>query len=47
MKRVAKTLVLAFLLGLGLMTFSGCRTAHGFGEDLENAGHEIQKGTQD
>ena len=28
------------------ISFSGCRTAHGFGEDIEQAGHEIQKGTE-
>jgi len=46
MKNLFRGLVLAVLVGIGLPTFSGCQTAHGFGEDMENAGHEIQKGTQ-
>jgi len=46
MKKLSKTLVLAAaLLALAMGTFSGCRTAHGFGEDMENAGNKIQKGT--
>jgi len=45
MKTLTKTILLAILLGLGLTTFSGCRTAHGFGEDMEKAGEKIQSGT--
>ncbi len=45
MKTLTKTIILAVLLGLGLTTFSGCRTAHGFGEDMEKAGEKIQSGT--
>ena len=41
-----KKLILAFLLGTVLMTVvSGCRTAHGFGEDMQNAGDKIQQKT--
>ena len=40
-----KTLVLMLLLALSAMAFSGCRTAHGFGEDMENAGEKIQEKT--
>lgn len=40
-----KLIVMAFLLSLGVTVFSGCRTAHGFGEDMENAGESIQRGT--
>ena len=40
-----KGIVMAlFLISLGL--FSGCRTAHGFGEDMERAGEKIQSGTE-
>jgi predicted small secreted protein len=46
MKKLLRTLVFTVLAGITLAAFSGCRTAHGFGEDMENAGHEIQKGTQ-
>ena len=45
MKRLGKTVLLMFLLGIGVVSFTGCRTAHGFGEDMEKAGEEIQKGT--
>jgi predicted small secreted protein len=41
-----KKLILAFLLGTVLMAIgSGCRTAHGFGEDMEKAGDKIQEKT--
>jgi predicted small secreted protein len=46
MKKLLNGLVLTLLLATALAAFSGCRTAHGFGEDMENAGHEIQKGTE-
>ena len=46
MKKFRKFIQFAFLLGLGFTLFSGCRTAHGFGEDMQNAGQEIQKGTE-
>ena len=45
MKKLTKAVLLVFLLVAGVAGFSGCRTAHGFGEDMENAGEEIQKGT--
>ena len=45
MKMIAKALALVVLLGVTVVTFSGCRTAHGFGEDMERAGHSIQDGT--
>lgn len=41
-----KPILLTIMLGLSLALFSGCRTAHGFGEDMENAGEKIQEGTQ-
>jgi predicted small secreted protein len=45
MKKLLNGLVLTVLLASAVAAFTGCRTAHGFGEDMENAGHEIQKGT--
>jgi predicted small secreted protein len=41
-----KRLILAIVVGTVLMTWvSGCRTAHGFGEDVQNTGNAIQKKT--
>jgi predicted small secreted protein len=45
MKMIARAFAFAVLLGVTIATFSGCRTAHGFGEDMEKAGHSIQDGT--
>jgi predicted small secreted protein len=45
MKAVKKIVVCLFLVALSVAAFSGCRTAHGFGEDMENAGESIQHGT--
>jgi predicted small secreted protein len=42
-----KKFVYTLLLGTALLAFaSGCRTAHGFGEDMEKAGDKIQEGTR-
>ena len=42
-KRIVVLLaVTAFLAIVGV----GCRTAHGFGEDMQNAGESIQHGTK-
>jgi len=42
MKRILIMLfALAVLVGAG----TGCRTAHGAGEDMENAGQKIQENT--
>ncbi len=42
-----RNLILAIVLGSAFMVLvNGCRTAHGFGEDMENAGNSIQKNTQ-
>jgi len=38
--------LILLLLGLGLSIITGCRTAHGFGEDVERAGEGIQRGTE-
>ena len=39
-------ILLAFFVLSCISALSGCQTAHGFGEDMENAGHKIQEGTQ-
>ena len=44
MKAAKKIIVCLFLAALGV-AFTGCHTAHGFGEDMENAGESIQHGT--
>jgi predicted small secreted protein len=44
MKKLSKTILCLFLLVASVSAFTGCRTAEGFGEDMENAGEEIQKG---
>lgn len=46
MKNFFKPLLLMGLLGLALTLFPGCRTAHGFGEDMERTGQKIQDGAQ-
>jgi len=45
MRIIAKALAFALLVSAAVASFSGCRTAHGFGEDMERAGHSIQEGT--
>jgi predicted small secreted protein len=45
MKTFKKTIVCLFLLAVSITAFSGCRTAHGFGEDMESAGDKIQEKT--
>jgi len=45
MKILKKTVFCLLLAAATLTIFSGCRTAHGFGEDMENAGQSIQQGT--
>ena len=37
---------LTILLLAAMLAFTGCRTAHGFGEDMEKAGDKIQEKTQ-
>ena len=44
---LVQRLVLLFLVAGLLATVGvGCRTAHGFGEDMEKAGEKIQNGTK-
>jgi len=44
MKAVKKIVICLFLAMACAAAFTGCQTAHGFGEDMENAGESIQKG---
>ena len=46
MKKLTKIAMLLLALGAGVISFTGCRTAEGFGEDLEKAGEEIQEGVK-
>lgn len=41
-KRITLLLLITALL---TMVGTACRTAHGFGEDIEKAGDKIQEGT--
>ena len=44
--KMFKLALLCLLLAVtGMTLFTGCRTAHGFGEDMENAGDSIQHKT--
>jgi predicted small secreted protein len=45
MKKLTMALWL-LLLGAGVISFTGCQTAEGFGEDMEDAGEEIQDGVK-
>jgi len=46
MRTLKRICLFAFLLLLGAAGFTGCRTAHGFGEDMEHAGQKLQDKTQ-
>jgi len=43
--KVFRIMLLVLVFGASVATFTGCRTAHGFGEDMENAGEAIQRKT--
>jgi predicted small secreted protein len=43
---IKKLFITLFATVLLVAAGTGCRTAHGFGEDMEKAGDEIQKGTK-
>jgi predicted small secreted protein len=44
--KIVKRVLLLLLAAISLVgTFTGCRTAHGFGEDMENLGDTIQDHT--
>ncbi len=42
MKRIQKFVLSLFMVLAAGSLFTGCRTAHGFGEDMENAGQSIK-----
>jgi predicted small secreted protein len=44
--KVFRIMVLVLVLGGAVVGFTGCRTAHGFGEDMQNAGESIQRKTE-
>lgn len=46
MRKLMKLFLLAAALVIGATTMTGCRTAEGFGHDLENTGEAIQNSTQ-
>ena len=43
MKLFKKSVLCLLLAIVSSVVVSGCRTAHGFGEDMENAGDSIQE----
>jgi predicted small secreted protein len=45
MKTFKRTMLCLFLAVVGQIVFTGCHTAHGFGEDMESAGQSIQDKT--
>ena len=45
MKNITQRLVLALIAVILTVAATGCRTAHGAGEDIENMGEKIQEGT--
>lgn len=40
-----KTFLAVLLVAVAMNFVTGCRTAHGFGEDMEKAGDKIQEKT--
>jgi Entericidin EcnA/B family. len=46
MKTFTKTIMCLMLLVASMAAFTGCKTAHGFGEDMEDAAESIQDGTK-
>ncbi|HEX4262915.1 MAG TPA: hypothetical protein VH597_01140 [Verrucomicrobiae bacterium] len=45
MKTLKRTIICLLLALVGQIVFTGCHTAHGFGEDMENTGQSIQDKT--
>ena len=45
MKNITQRLMLALIAVILTVAATGCRTAHGAGEDIENVGEKIQEGT--
>ena len=46
MKKITQSLMLALIAVVLTVAATGCRTAHGAGEDIENVGEKIQEGTR-
>ncbi len=46
MKTVKRGVMCLLLAAMSFVAFVGCHTAHGFGEDVEDAGQSIQHGTK-
>lgn len=42
---IARIITMIFAAALLTIAATGCRTAHGFGEDMEHAGDKIQDKT--
>lgn len=47
MNKTKRMLLCLLLAVVGQFIFTGCHTAHGFGEDVESAGQSIQKASGD
>ena len=45
MKTLKRTALCLLIAIVGQIVFTGCHTARGFGEDMENAGQSIQDKT--
>ena len=45
MKILKRTVICVLVAIVSQIVFTGCHTAHGFGEDMENAGQSIQDKT--
>jgi predicted small secreted protein len=41
-----RIIVLFFICALAVIASLGCHTAHGFGQDMQDAGQGIKNGTQ-
>ncbi len=45
MKTLKRTALCLLIAIVGQIVFTGCHTAHGFGEDMEDASHTIEDKT--
>jgi len=45
MKKIKVTLFAVLIAVVSQVVFTACNTAHGFGEDMENAGQKVQDKT--
>jgi len=46
MKMLKKIALCLLLATVGQIVFTGCHTAHGFGEDVESVGQSIENKTE-